>query len=253
VSKYDHVTPGQPFKPPAEVWNSFLDLAAGSRRSRFHTGEEADYELFGQTVVDADDGTGASLERFQIVGLDTPPVLPSGSGGIDAFITGLRFAASVPSLTTHRRKWGIIARTPCLSGATISVIIAGLAVAKVTINSTSHPYATVTNSDRTKLASALVGCAEILWAAGTSGDQWCILRLGKLQHQAFLGKPGSTIAQGSSGTMTGWTKSSGSWAAAASTAAFSEPVEAPGGDLTAAKFCAADWIDDRWVATQIEC
>lgn len=251
MGKYDHVTPGQPFKPPAEVWNAFLDVAAGQRRGRFHTGAEVEADLFGQTIVDADDATGLALERFQAVGLNAPPVLPSDAGGVDGFVAGLRFTASVPALATHRSKWGLIAQTPCLSGATIQVIIAGLALAQVTINSTSHPYATLTDGDRTKLNSAFVGCAEILWAAGTSGLQWCVLRLQALQSVPIIGKPATTLPRGSTGTLNLWTKASGTWAQAAGTAAAAETVEALT-DLPTDELAVAHWLDNRWVATACE-
>ena len=58
-------------------------------------------------------------------------------------------------------------------------MVLGITPAKVMINSADEDYA-VPKADSTTgaLESSATGTARILWRAGGSGEQWCILQLG---------------------------------------------------------------------------
>lgn len=67
---------------------------------------------------------------------------------------------------------------PANQGKLTKAILSGITPAKVTIQDAAHGFAKPTADGDGALESCETGTAKILWKAGTSGEQWCILQLG---------------------------------------------------------------------------
>ena len=80
-----------------------------------------------------------------------------------------------------------------------------------------------------------------------STNKIALARIESIDH--LIGKPGSTIAKGSSGSFTVWLKSTGSWAASS----YTITAEALGAACTSAKYAKLEWIAGYWVAGPLEC
>lgn len=66
---------------------------------------------------------------------------------------------------------------PANQGKLTKAILSGITPAKVTIQDAAHGFAKPTDGNGA-LESCETGTAKILWKAGDSGEQWCILQLG---------------------------------------------------------------------------
>jgi hypothetical protein len=82
---------------------------------------------------------------------------------------------------------------------------------------------------------------------GHLGDNIALARQESIDH--LIGKPGSTVAKGSSGSFTIWLKATGSWAASS----LSITAEALGAECTSGKYAKLEWIAGYWVAGPMEC
>lgn len=82
---------------------------------------------------------------------------------------------------------------------------------------------------------------------GHLGDNIAIARQESIDH--LIGKPGSTVTKGSSGSFTIWLYISGAWSASS----LSITATALGAECASAKYAKLEWISGQWVAGPMEC
>ncbi len=82
---------------------------------------------------------------------------------------------------------------------------------------------------------------------GHLGDNIAIARVESIDH--LIGKPGSTVAKGSSGSFTIWLYLSGSWSASS----LSITATALGAECASGKYAKLEWISGQWLAGPMEC
>lgn len=82
---------------------------------------------------------------------------------------------------------------------------------------------------------------------GHLGDNIAIARQESIDH--LIGKPGSTVTKGSSGSFTIWLYISGAWSASS----LSITATALGAECASAKYAKLEWISGQWLAGPMEC
>lgn len=184
---------GDPVRMSATTQNAVLHAAraANTREMGSSDGPERDDT---QVLV----ASTAGLARFAAFALDTAINTPATDGSF------LRLPMFNSKAVTADQPFGITL-DPIPANGVGRGIISGLVPAQVTISDTAHLFAKINSG--LALESASSGYARIIWKAGTSGSQWCLLAL-----PAAAGGP----ADGTSdGQILAWNNTSKAWEARA--------------------------------------
>ena len=162
-----NVRAGDPVRRSASAHNSMLRVAElANRAGDWGTVDGKSERPGGQVVVKA----GASdLARWVPFALGTAITTPGTDGAF------LRLPAFNAAAVTEGGAFGIMS-TPAAANECGIGLLAGMIPAQVDISSADHKFAAIDSS--LELVSAASGYARILYAAGTSGSQWCLLMLG---------------------------------------------------------------------------
>lgn len=82
---------------------------------------------------------------------------------------------------------------------------------------------------------------------GYLGDNIALARQESIDH--LIGKPGSTVTKGGSGSFTVWLYLSGAWSASS----LSITATALGAECASGKYAKLEWISGQWLAGPMEC
>jgi hypothetical protein len=106
--------------------------------------------------------------------------------------------------SSHAGKFVVLAEA-VRSGAVGWGVASGVVPCKVDLTYSGQPYADVAAGDRGKLAAGEGGAAQVLWHAGTAGEQWALVRLGSPAYPKLFGKLDGDLTQATgSATMSVW-------------------------------------------------
>lgn len=169
-----NVRPGDKLRIAAEQINWI------NRQMRAETGFKAGplegYEP-GRNIILGRNNTGADLPRWGVMRISGIEVDPAADDkGRRSFEEMPCVTGAKPNATTGGKF--VIAVEPIKSGKIGRVCAAGIVQAKVSFSSAGHTRAKPKDDTVDNLESASSGPAEILWSAGTSGEQWALVRFG---------------------------------------------------------------------------
>lgn len=177
VDPLQHVRVNQPIRPVrAETWNAFVDAAIAHRRKRGIGplgGGGAQNPLNPAATVLVRNNTESNLSAggrvLAITGVEySPEDLPA------EFRSYPVFGGDTPAADTDAV---VILAEPAPADQLARATLAGVAVVDVLINDAGHQWAKPIAGDSLKLTSATSGPARILWKAGSSGVQRCVVNL----------------------------------------------------------------------------
>ena len=195
------VNPGDPLSLAASQVNFLNGLMRPG--TGFQAGPLEGYEP-GRNIILARNNTGADLPRWGVMRISGIEVNPATDAkGRRSFEEMPCVTGAKPNTTTGGKF--VIAVEPIKSGKIGRVSAAGIVQAKVSFSSASHTRAKPKDNTVDHLESAAGGPAEILWSAGTSGEQWAFVRFGE-GGQLRIGKytGSSAWAIGTCATVTLW-------------------------------------------------
>lgn len=164
MDKYQHVRPGEPFRPTAAAWNAFADAARGYRDSRF--GKSGGGPVPGVPVTPTltvliRNNTEDDYDVRNVVALAEPVLSaeedPIGVQRRPAF-DGVAPASSADVVAILQQP------IPADGGIGLAVI-AGLVLIQVEILDEDHDFAVPVEEETEHLASAESGPARLLWFA----------------------------------------------------------------------------------------
>lgn len=159
------VRSGEQLRFSADTQNAMLDAARQTKNSRLlfspHGATSRDPA---QVLIQA----AATLDRFAPFALGAVATTP----GTDSQFHRLPVFASAVCVVD--KPFGIMLE-PAASGCLGRAVLCGLVPAQVTILDAAHQFAHINAT--LALESAATGYARIIWAAGTSGSQWCLLQI----------------------------------------------------------------------------
>lgn len=243
---YDKAQPGEPFKPSALMHNAVVDLLNNPELLRTIN------QAAGQAVshVKVKNNTAAILGRFNVVKLGAFNL--TDTSNVSRFASNLALGASKPVTADYKRSVRIgITESSISDGGLDRVIVSGITLCKVNITSDKHQYARPTNNDVTQLTSDWWGQCKIIAQETGTGTKWCLVQVGSFFDHSWLGKFGSSVAKGATGTLTMWEGTSTS--AAATSATISSVYNRYVTTIASGKFVRVSWDNDGPEATAMEC
>ncbi|MBN8523799.1 MAG: hypothetical protein J0M02_00530 [Planctomycetes bacterium] len=178
------VSPGQPLRIPAETFNAFVDAAVAYQADRLGqcSGDPAIREQTGIVLLRND--SGAARQRFDVLTLGNPLVLPGAD--IQRFPSRISFRGLAPD-TSKPGRFAVL-QEPIAAGAIGRACIDGITPVAVDIVAVGDPYAEVVTGQPDALRSGASGSVLILWAGSGTGRQQAVVRL--------LGPTGAASASG---------------------------------------------------------
>ena len=185
----EKVRQGEQVVIKASTWNGFVDAAnwvKDVRQNSLGTGLKSG---IGGGIVPMKNMEETAYPRVSALVITGVAVSPSANE--DEFVS-CPTVFEGQKMTTEREDMPYaILLEPIEPGEIGRAMLLGLTPAKVTIKSAEDQYAVPkANSEDGALESSETGVARILWKAGGSGLQWCVLQLGG----AGGGKPDEKVA-----------------------------------------------------------
>lgn len=172
------VQSGSPLVIPAAAYNAFIDAAVDyqGRRSTAEQTATPTYQQAGIVLLRND--SGAAVDRFGVLGLGDPIILPTGNEQV--FKNYPAFAGVTPDIDDHWNRY-IITQQPIAAGAIGRAMVAGVTAVKLDVLTAGVTTATLVNGEKTKLATG-PGGAQVLWrgepAGGYGNEAWAKVLIG---------------------------------------------------------------------------
>jgi len=184
-----HVQSGQPLRIPASDWNKIIDATRGFFEKQATQGGGPATAGGRQTgIILVKNASGADQNRFAVLGIDAPIILPgnAASGGHEEeFKRQVALSCVVPVVPTHSSGGGrfVILLEPLAAGGIGRACVDGVCVVRLRVphNLSTVAQADVVDGDSTVLELTSGGGAQVLWredAATSPGDAWAVVRLG---------------------------------------------------------------------------
>lgn len=168
------VQAGQPLEIKASTWNAFIDAAEIIKNQQQNEQITAKDSGIRTGIVLVQNSESTLAGRFTALMLTGILVTPAKNEG--------EFVSRPPAFTGKRMgstyvgyPYAILLE-PIMPGKIGKAMLLGTTPAQVNILNATHQYAEPTSSG--SLQSAETGVARLLWKAGNSGTQWCMLLLG---------------------------------------------------------------------------
>lgn len=174
-----HVQRGDPLRIPSGDWNKIVDATRAFYQQQAGLGATAPAAVGGRqaSVVMVKNASDADQERFAVLGVDGPVILPEDNE--DEFKRQVALSCVVPTEADHRGKF-VILLEPLPVGAIGRACAAGVSIVRLEIVNEDDTQADVLDGDATKLTTVTSGgAAQVLWTEEASeGEVWAIVRFG---------------------------------------------------------------------------
>jgi hypothetical protein len=174
-----HVQRGDPLRIPSGDWNKIVDATRAFYQQQAGLGSTAPAVVGGRqaSVVLVKNASDADQERFAVLGVDGPVILPEDHE--DEFKRQVALSCVVPSEADHRGKF-VILLEPLAVGAIGRACAAGVTIVRLEVVNEDDTQADVLDGDATKLTTVTSGgAAQVLWSEEASeGEVWAIVRFG---------------------------------------------------------------------------
>ena len=192
------VRTGDPLVVPAQAYNAFIDAARDFQQRTAHIGQTATPGYRSAGIVLVKNESGAARERFDVLGLGDPVILPDvGDTAEQQFKNAVALRGELPDETLHKGKFVILAE-PLATGAIGRAYLAGVTVVRLRLENSAQKVeaAEIIDADATALQPAPSGSAAVLWHQEQTGDVWAVVRLGNAagthDNPKVLGGSGDT-------------------------------------------------------------
>ena len=192
------VQTGQPLRIPAAAYNAFVDAAVDLQQRRMNQGTRlAGGRPPHPGAILVRNDSGADLDRYAVVTLGTVAI--TAADDLEEFLAGPIFAATSPVAG----KAVAILQEPTKSTAFGWAVVFGITPAKVNMTESAHVRCSATAGDTAKLASGATGPIALLWAAGTSGEQWAVVHIRDADEQVAVTSADTPVYLGAAFADTG--------------------------------------------------
>ena len=173
----EKVRAGEAVSIKASTWNAFVDAANYVREARQNSLGKGVKSGLGFGVILVKNAEGEARERFSALVLADVAVTPKSNE--DEFTScPIVFIGRKMTKEREGQPYAVLLE-PIAAGEVGRAMLLGITPAKVAIQDAEDQYAVPTPGSATgALQSDASGVARILWKAGGSGTQWCVLQLG---------------------------------------------------------------------------
>ena len=184
----EKVVSGQPLNIPATTYNAMIDAARKANSINTFNSETTNSKDYAKVSVL--NSSGSDLDRFFILGIDEPIILPADDQ--EDFESRITVDGVTPEDGTggsgasdHRGRF-VVLQEPIPDGEIGKARIAGETLCKVNVIDEDDGFADVTDGVEDYLTSANTGSARILWKESGTGEKWALIRIG--DYQSLAGK-----------------------------------------------------------------
>lgn len=173
----EKVRSGEAVNIKASTWNAFVDAANWVKEAKQNSLGAGVRSGIGGGIVPMKNMEESAYPRFSALVITGVAVSPSANE--DEFVSCPPVFEGQRMIAEREGMPYAVLLEPIEAGGIGRAMLLGLTPAKVIINSADDKYAVPkVGSDAGALESSETGVARILWKAGGSGTQWCILQLG---------------------------------------------------------------------------
>jgi len=176
----EKVVSGQPINIPATTYNAMIDAARKANSINTFNSETTNSKDYAKVSVL--NSSGSDLDRFFILGIDEPIILPADDQ--EDFESRITVDGVTPEDGTggsgasdHRGRF-VVLQEPIPDGEIGKSRIAGETLVKIDVIEEAHEFADVTDGEPAYLTSSSTGSARILWKESGTGEKWALIRLG---------------------------------------------------------------------------
>ena len=171
------VRSGESLSIPASTWNAFIDATNWVRNEQQNRRSQGVSSGAGVGIVFVKNAESEARERFSALVLVDVAVSPKENE--DEFLSSVPVFAGAKMTSERETMPYAILLEPVAPGEIGRAMVLGVVPAQVTIRDADDMFAVPTpGSSAGALQSDSSGVARILWKAGGSGTQWCLLQLG---------------------------------------------------------------------------
>ena len=161
----------------ASTWNAFIDAANFAKEQRQNQLGKGLRSGVATGIVLVKNGESEARDRFSALVLSDVAVPPNVNE--DEFVSCPPVFIGQKMTEEREGKPYAILLQPLAAGEIGRAMVLGITPAKVSIQDADDEYAVPTPGSTTgALQSDATGVARIIWKAGGSGLQWCLLQLG---------------------------------------------------------------------------
>ena len=185
----------------ASTWNAFIDAANWAKSERQKQLGKGLKSGLAVGIVLMKNGEPEPRDRFSALVISDVAVPPNVNE--DEFVSCAPVFVGQKMTEEREGKPYAILLQPLAAGEIGRAMVLGITPAKVTIQDAEDEYAVPTPGSSTgAMQSGATGVARILWKAGGSGEQWCLLQLGGAgggsggEKTAMCLVTGGTVAEG---------------------------------------------------------
>lgn len=173
----EKVRSGEAVNIKAATWNAFVDAANWVKEAKQNTLGGGIRSGIGGGIVPMKNMEETAYPRFSALVITGVAVSPSANE--DEFVSCPTVFEGQKMTSERENMPYAILLEPVEPREIARAMLLGLTPAKVLIQSADDQYAVPKpNSESGELQSSETGVARILWKAGGSGTQWCVLQLG---------------------------------------------------------------------------
>lgn len=168
------VSPGQPLRIPAETFNAFVDAAVAYQATRTSRQAEGGASLPTAGIVTVRNDSGADQDRFAVLGIGTPLILPTENAA--AFQERVAMALVAPDEDAHADRICIL-QEPIAAGKLGRGLILGVTPVRLDVQAEDDRVASVVTGETGSLKTGSTGAARILWKEAGTGEVWGIVQI----------------------------------------------------------------------------
>lgn len=168
---------------PRETFNTIVDVHTLLSRKKLPFGKPPPVPLKGNTTVLVRNDSGSDVERFAVLGIDEPIVLPTDNE--NEFASNWALACVTPTTgdsdTAGHAGRFVVTAEPIANGKIGRAYYAGVCPVRIEIASgEDNPrFAEIIDGETTALQSSSSGSVAVLWSgAAASGEDWALIRFG---------------------------------------------------------------------------
>ena len=168
------VSPGQPLRIPADTFNAFVDAAVAYQATRTSRQAEGGANLPTAGIVTVRNDSGADQDRFAVLGIGTPLILPTENAA--AFQERVAVAVVAPDEDAHVDRICIL-QEPIAAGKLGRGLILGITPVRLNVQVEEDRVASVVTGETGSLKTGSTGAARILWKEAGTGAVWGIVQI----------------------------------------------------------------------------
>lgn len=201
MAGFRKVVAGQPYDGfPAPVYNAIIDVITAYQRGELHHRNRDTDTFTSSGIVSVINSTGGGLDRFNIVGMSEPVILPTADE--QEWANKVRMRGVIPN-TTHREKFAVL-QQPLNENEIGYAITAGVTNCRINMLHTDHQFADVKDGDTYSFESTSDGVNRILWVESGTGMKRALVRIVRPMPIAIVRIEGETCAHSARNTNCIW-------------------------------------------------